>query len=276
MFTEVIVPVDGSDESARALGPASAIAHYLGIGMRVVAFHGPTDSSETLSETILGQVNDIGEVQRFVDILPLDRPIATELTDFVADRGNVIVVMSTHGRGRSAAVVGSVAEEILTQSHRAVLLIGPECVPGRFRLHGPMVVAAQEDSYGAAALSLAAEAIETFDFEPQVVNVLDPRSTREMEKARAGAGGYDLPPDSVGAHRLANELEKATGLTEIDFSVLHSGKAGNAIAERADEASATLIVMATHGRSGLDRFTKGSCTAEVVAKATCPVLAINP
>ncbi len=276
MFTEVIVPVDGSAESARALGPASAVAHYLGVPIRVVAFHAPTDGSEELSNTVLGQVNDIGEVQRFVEVLPLEGSIGSDLDNLVADKGDALVVMSTHGRGRSAAVVGSVAEEFLGKSHRPVLLVGPECATGKFRLHGPMIVAAQEDTFGAAALALAAEAIETFDFEPQVVNVLDLQTTREMEKARAGAGGFDLPPDSVGAHRLANDLEAATGRTGIDFRVLHSGNPGAAIAERATSVSATLIVMATHARKGLDRFTKGSCTADVVAKATCPVLAVSP
>ncbi len=276
MFTEVIVPVDGSDESARALGPASAVAHYLGIPMNAVAFLLPPDVPEDLSDTIFAQMTDLGEVERSVDVMELTGPVASDLWDYVARKTNPIVVMSTHGRGRSAAVVGSVAEEYLTKSHRAVLLVGPKCVSGRFRLHGPMIVAAQEDSFGDAALALAAEAIDTFDFEPQVVNVLDLVSTRKMEKARAGAGGYDLPPDSVGAHRLANELERATGLAGIDYRVLHSNHPGQAIAERAGEVSASLIVMATHGRTGMDRFTKGSCTADVVADATCPVLAVSP
>lgn len=276
MFTEVIVPVDGSDESARALGPASAVAHYLGVPLRAVVFHVPPDVPEELTEAVLAQMRDIGEVERFVDVVELEGSVASDLCQFVDKKDGAAIVMSTHGRGRSAAVVGSVAEEFLRESHRPVLLVGPECVPGRFRLHGPMIVAAQEDTFGDAALKLAAEAIETFDYEPQVINVLDLQSTREMEKARAGAGGYDLPPDSVGAHRLATDLEAATGLADVDFRVLHSSHPGTAIAERATEVSASLIVMATHARTGLDRFTKGSCTADVVGKATCPVLAVSP
>jgi nucleotide-binding universal stress UspA family protein len=43
----------------------------------------------------------------------------------------------------------------------------------------------------------------------------------------------------------------------------------------AEEKSADLIVMGTHGRRGFDRLTMGSVTERVVRKARCPVLAVR-
>jgi nucleotide-binding universal stress UspA family protein len=37
-----------------------------------------------------------------------------------------------------------------------------------------------------------------------------------------------------------------------------------------------LIVMATHGRTGLSHALMGSVTEKVVRKASCPVLSIRP
>jgi nucleotide-binding universal stress UspA family protein len=37
-----------------------------------------------------------------------------------------------------------------------------------------------------------------------------------------------------------------------------------------------MIVMSTHGRTGLDHFMVGSVTEQVIAHAPCPVLAIPP
>jgi nucleotide-binding universal stress UspA family protein len=49
------------------------------------------------------------------------------------------------------------------------------------------------------------------------------------------------------------------------------------IVRYAREAQATMIVMSTHGRSGLTHMLMGSTTEAVVRKASCPVLSIrNP
>ncbi len=48
------------------------------------------------------------------------------------------------------------------------------------------------------------------------------------------------------------------------------------IVEYSQRIDADLIVMATHGRSGLERVLLGSITERVVSTATAPVLAVNP
>lgn len=47
------------------------------------------------------------------------------------------------------------------------------------------------------------------------------------------------------------------------------------ILEYADEVDADIIVMATHGRRGLDRWFLGSITERVVRTANCPVLTVR-
>lgn len=48
------------------------------------------------------------------------------------------------------------------------------------------------------------------------------------------------------------------------------------ISAKAADMRADLIVMATHGRTGLEQLILGSVTAKVVARAACPVLSIKP
>ncbi len=48
------------------------------------------------------------------------------------------------------------------------------------------------------------------------------------------------------------------------------------IVNKADEENAELIVMSTHGRTGIEQIMLGSVTAKVVARASCPVLSIRP
>lgn len=48
------------------------------------------------------------------------------------------------------------------------------------------------------------------------------------------------------------------------------------IVEKAEKEAADLVVISTHGRTGVDQFLLGSVTQRVVARAPCPVLSIRP
>lgn len=48
------------------------------------------------------------------------------------------------------------------------------------------------------------------------------------------------------------------------------------ILETAESEAADLIVMSTHGRTGLSHLLIGSVTEKVVRKAACPVLSVRP
>ena len=53
------------------------------------------------------------------------------------------------------------------------------------------------------------------------------------------------------------------------------GEAEDMILQKAAQADADLIIMSTHGRTGLDHILIGSITEHVVRKASCPVLSIR-
>jgi len=56
---------------------------------------------------------------------------------------------------------------------------------------------------------------------------------------------------------------------------LEDGDADEAILRVAQEIHADLIVMGTHGRTGLGRLLMGSVAEQVVRKSTCPVLTVR-
>ncbi len=94
-------------------------------------------------------------------------------------------------------------------------------------------------------------------------------------------GAY-LPPDfwaNVKAEaqqslaRYEAEL-RASGHTVE--SVVREGYAATAIVEEASEIGADLIVIGTHGLSGLKHLLLGSIAERVVQKAACPVLTVKP
>ena len=73
---------------------------------------------------------------------------------------------------------------------------------------------------------------------------------------------------------LADRLRLGTG---IQFSsAVVEGNTADALLRYADESATDLIVMTTHGRSGLARAVLGSISDQIVRRSRCPVLLARP
>jgi universal stress protein A len=72
---------------------------------------------------------------------------------------------------------------------------------------------------------------------------------------------------------LATEARAAGAL--IDQTKLESGDPARTIVEVADSGGYDLIVIGTHGRTGLGHLLMGSVAEKVVRRASCPVLSVR-
>jgi nucleotide-binding universal stress UspA family protein len=89
---------------------------------------------------------------------------------------------------------------------------------------------------------------------------------------------YEIISDSERSDRLHESLAKRYSNLKykgIKFEVLF-GDPGQRIAEYAKEIEAGLIVMPSHGRTGLSHLLIGSVAERVVRLAPCPVLVLRP
>jgi nucleotide-binding universal stress UspA family protein len=112
------------------------------------------------------------------------------------------------------------------------------------------------------------------DTEAKILNVVEPPSLlmgREM-------GGYDPEFEVVWKalrEQAKNLVEKAAEkLREARFKVsteLIEGDPKSQIIDIANEWHADMIVLGSHGRTGLNRFLMGSVSQEVVRHAHCSV-----
>lgn len=104
-----------------------------------------------------------------------------------------------------------------------------------------------------------------------VAHVISPMETRMVPPEGWGACQQALED---AANYQMGELEKRLRLPH-DCTVRH-GLVWDAISELIEEKDADLVVLGTHGRSGLDRLLMGSVAEEVFRQAPCPVLTIGP
>jgi nucleotide-binding universal stress UspA family protein len=75
---------------------------------------------------------------------------------------------------------------------------------------------------------------------------------------------------------LRERAEKAAAFGLEVEHVTHIGRPAEAILEEAEVAGVDLLAIATHGRTGIERFRLGSIADRVVRGATCPTLVIGP
>ena len=82
------------------------------------------------------------------------------------------------------------------------------------------------------------------------------------------------PPEK---DRYLTDLAQRMKGTGIQADYLHlDGKVVDAIEDQAKQIDADLIVMVTHGRSGLERFRFGSVTEGLVSRGVAPMLLCHP
>jgi nucleotide-binding universal stress UspA family protein len=272
MFGDMIVPLDGSEHSAVALGPAGALAHFLNTRVRVAAFVQAGDEDEML-EWIGTQLRMLGDVEREVTVSRASGSVATQLHDMVSDSPSDLICMSTHGRGRSAAMFGSVASDVLRASSAPVMLIGPHYRAHQFRATGKMLVAVDGSDHGETALPVAEAYAIVFGNDVNVVTVIDSKASAAMHAAGGASSGAIVESNYV--RNIADKMSSEVG-RPVTYEVLHGDHAAESLVDYADSLDCSVVVMATHGVTGLRRAVSGSVVADVVRTAPMPILAIRP
>ncbi len=103
------------------------------------------------------------------------------------------------------------------------------------------------------------------------------RGAEEFAGFEMGAAWYSSFEKELidGAEKAMHRFVEENDLSDADSAVL-VGAAGEEIVKYADDNGIDMIIMGTHGRKGLEKIMFGSVAAEVVKKAKCPVLTVNP
>lgn len=105
-----------------------------------------------------------------------------------------------------------------------------------------------------------------------VAHAISPIETRMVPPE--GWGACQQAIDEAASERM-NDLDQRLGALPHKL-VIERGLVGDVIAELIETTNADLLVMGTHGRSGVSRLLMGSVAEEVFRQAPCPVLTIGP
>ena len=140
-----------------------------------------------------------------------------------------------------------------------------------------LLVPVDGSSPSTAALKCAIEVAKAFGGSITVITLFDPYPgiTAGLEFAFAQEPYLDaIRAEADRTLKTACELIEAGGL-KADARAIESQQIWRGIIEMAESIKADLIVIGSHGRSGLDRLVMGSVTQRVLQHTKQPVLVVR-
>jgi nucleotide-binding universal stress UspA family protein len=139
-----------------------------------------------------------------------------------------------------------------------------------------IVVPIDFSEYSKEAFRYAVDFAKTFGAELLLVYVVEPVVyPSDFSFGQVALPSMDLELRERSQEQLQFLIQKEVPDGIAARCIVRSGKPFNEIIQSAKEESADLIIIATHGHSGIEHVLFGSTAEKVVRKAPCPVLSIR-
>lgn len=287
-YRRILVASDYSEPSMTAIGVAAAWAKALDAELELVhAFlparyareimPGETDLPAKLKSAAVSELETLRKKcasdypEAKLTALEAEHP-ATALCEHAEDVGADLLVIGTHGRtGLSRMLIGSVAENVVRHAKCDVLTVHPGA---KAEVPTHLISATDFSPTAERGLAAAEHLSRAFGCHTTLLHVVD----ASLPALPVGAFADDDLTErkrhawdalaSLRAEQFQDRVDVATWV-EVDPSP------PDAVVRTAADRKADLIVMATHGRTGLASLLIGSVAERVVRHAQCPVLSVR-
>ncbi len=290
MFQKILVPLDGSVLAEKALPLASAIARVHGSTLclaRIVPYFAVLAADPLLYDEVnrLSEEDALGYLHHVEQALPSDVPTevvaeigsaAEGVLDLSKKRRADLIVLCSHGRsGMSRLVFGSVAERILSQADVPTVIINARCEPWD-ESSKRILVPLDGSQLAEQALGPARALADALPAQLHLLNAVTSAHIR-LETPSMAAVFADLEEREMDeAKAYLSEQAELTGLDGVMTAVeLAADGAAEAITSYASREKIDMIVMSSHGRSGISRWVYGSVAEKVLRSACCATLVVR-
>lgn len=295
---KILLPTDFSKCSNAALNHALFLAEHFGADLdllHVVVLHDLDvelagsrfpDADEIflrLRDVASGEMKALLEARRtdHLDIREVQRrgvAAAPEIVSYAAEEHVDLIVMGAHGRrGFRRFLLGSVAEEVVRLAPCPVMTMRGEGKVPELHAPGRILVPFDFSEPSRSALVAARDLAVDFKAGLELVHVIEPiMAPHPYAPLHFGSQAFDMARLMERAETDLRVIAGEVAGTGVECSVRAlEGHPAERITGYAEESGADLIVIATHGRTGLSRFFLGSVTERVVRGAECPVLTLK-
>ena len=280
-YRKILVAIDGSESSRNALLQAFRFAVDEKCWITVTSVAPPYDGEiEILGikdirsalrkpcEDSLSEARKLADRERALIKTVIEEGEAHERIVDLADAENCdIIIMGRRGlRPVERMLVGRVTARVIGHSQRDVLV-----VPNGTKVGWKTIVLATDGSrYSAVAAERAIAFARSYGGELKVLSVVDVPTEFYAEAPQAVD---DLVQQAKGFVAQVKKQAEAAGIKAETF--VGEAEAYQAINKLAQEQKADMIVIGSHGRTGLRRLLMGSVAEKAIGYSTCPVLVVK-
>jgi nucleotide-binding universal stress UspA family protein len=270
----ILVPADCGPCGAAAYHRALPLARRFGAALHLVHAEVPTFGVEDDPPVFLPPFPpDVAVVEAEAS----GETVAAALLDYARAHDVDLAVVGTHGRrGLPHFLLGSVAERLVREAACPVLTVhaDPEEEAGEGGPVRRILVPVDFSERSDEAVRYARAFAELHDARVDLVHVVDAWFEPDIYGigllwhealpeilARVGAAMRETAEDLLGPYAGERHVEMGSPVAGI--------------LRAAERLPADLVVVATHGRTGLKRFALGSVAEQVVRHAPCAVLTVK-
>lgn len=282
MFDNILVPTDGSECAEVAIGYAKDLAAHYEATVHVLHV---VDSRTIENAPRLERTRDENtEMVEAVceDIAEADIPVKNEvrtgiphqeILDYATREGIDLITMGTHGRtGVKRYLLGSVTEKVVRSSEIPVLTVREDDEREVTYPYSDILIPTDGSEQAAAAADLGIEIASNYDACLHALSVIDMMALGvDVRSAKIFETLDEAAKRAV--ESVANEATEAS-ISAVRKTVEY-GQPYREINAYVEANDIDLIVMGTHGRSGLERHLLGSVAEKIVRTSSVPVLTVR-
>ena len=290
MFKHILIPLDGSRLAESVLPPAVELCKKMAAQVTLLHIIEKDASAEIHGERHLTNEPEacdyLGEIatKYFSGVEKIDRHVHTDEVSHVPDSivqhssefKPDLIILCTHGQGGIRDMVaGSIAQQVVSNGSVPVLLVHPGQVFDGFR---SLLVALDGDPEHDKALDVAADLARVLEASLRLVRVVPTLDTLSGEHAALST----MMPNATNAYLEVMEEEAANYLQQhlnrfcgegIECEAeVQRGEPAQEVVKSAMNSNVNLIILGTHGKSGLNAFWSGSVTPKIIARTRLPIL----
>ncbi|NWF74989.1 MAG: universal stress protein [Nitrospirae bacterium] len=281
-YRKILVAIDGSESSKNALRQAIKLANsekcWITVVSVIPSYTG--DLSATFigdmrkamaepCEKALSEAQNIAKSERvLIKTVCEEGEIYERIVDLADAENCDLIVLGRKGLSKiERAFMGSVTARVIGHSQRDVLV-----VPGGSAIGWKTIFLNTDGSkYSEAATESAINFAKSYGGDLMVLSVVD---VTEEFITRAPGMLEELVKKAKG---FVEDVRKRAEESNIKTTTyVREGEAYRVITDLAKEKKADIILMGSHGRTGLKRLLMGSVTAKVIGYSPCPVLVVKP
>jgi nucleotide-binding universal stress UspA family protein len=296
MFKHILVPLDGSSLAETALPPAAHMAQVFKASVMLIHviekdapkevhkdrhLTEPKEAEAYLKEAASRAFSPDTQVEWHVHMEEV-KDVARSIVLHAEELEQDLVVMCTHGRGGvSDWLMGSIAQQVISSGETPVLLIPPHDEESSVFTCRLAIVALDGLPDHEQGLPVAAGLAKACGATLYLLMVIPTLSTLKPEEAATGkmlptamTATLDLAEES-GRDYLARHLSNLQAEGIRASAEVARGDVLNAMVDTVQRIGADLIVLGTHGKTGMDAFWSGSVTPRLSSRSQVPLLLVR-